>query len=267
MRRPPAVAGYFYPARPDELARELERAVEVVEPRCLALGCVAPHAGLMYSGRVAGAVYGGLELPLTAIILGPNHSGRGSPLAICSDGVWETPVGEVAIDAELAATLRTACPILEEDHSAHRDEHSLEMQLLFLRYLQPRLRFVPIVLSVGRYAPLEQLGQGLAAVLAGLRPRPLLVASSDFNHYESDTITRRKDRKAIDALLTLDPRGFYDTVARENISMCGVEAAVVLLMAAKEMGVQEAKEICYATSGEASGDRTRVVGYAGIVLR
>lgn len=266
MGRPPAVAGYFYPARPEELTRELERSVEAISPRRSAVGCVAPHAGLMYSGQVAGAVYSRLELPLTVVVLGPNHSGRGSPLAISAEGSWETPLGEVAIDAELAATLQAACPALEEDAAAHQHEHSLEMQVLFLRYLEPRIRIVPIILSAGSFALLQQLGESLAEVLQPLHPRPLVVASSDLNHYESDSVTRRKDRKAIDAILALDARKLYDTVRREHVTMCGIEAAVVLLAAAQGLGVQEAEEVRYATSADAGGDRARVVGYAGIVL-
>lgn len=266
MRRSPAVAGYFYPSRPEELTRELERSIEAVSPRRPAIGCVAPHAGIMYSGEVAGAVYSRLELPQWVILLGPNHSGRGCALAICAEGTWETPLGDVEVDAELAAMLQAACPALEEDAAAHRHEHSLEMQILFLRYLEPRLRIVPIILSVGSFAPLEQLGESLAEILKPLHPRPLLVASSDLNHYESDSITRRKDRKAIDAILALDARRLYDTVRREHITMCGIEAAVVLLVAAQGLGVQEAEEVRYATSADAGGDRVRVVGYAGIAL-
>jgi len=266
MRRPPAVAGSFYPAE----AQALERVVESClggerQPRG-AFGGVVPHAGLQYSGPVAGAVYARLEFPPSVILVGPNHYGRGSPLALYAEGEWETPLGELAVDAELATELRAACPLVTEDPGAHRSEHSLEVQLPFLRHLAPRVRFVPLLLSVGRFEPLEELGRALASILTKREPRPLLLASSDLNHYESDRVTRVKDRKVIEAILALDGRGLYDAVRRERITMCGVEAAVVLLTAARALGVERAEEIRYATSAEASGDYDRVVGYAGIVL-
>ena len=218
---------------------------------------------LRASGR---AVYARLEFPPTVILVGPNHYGRGSPIAIFGEGGWETPLGEVKVDAELAAELRAACASVADDAGAHRSEHSLEVQLPFIRHLAPGVRFVPLLLSVGRFKPLEELGRAIAGILAKREPRPLLVASSDTNHYESDRITRQKDRKAIEAILTLEARRFYDVVKRERITMCGVEAAVVLLTAARALGVDRAEEIRYATSAEASGDYNRVVGYAGIIL-
>ncbi|MBI4467414.1 MAG: AmmeMemoRadiSam system protein B [Acidobacteria bacterium] len=267
MRRRPAVAGRFYPARPQELSRDLERYIERVSPPQKALGCVVPHAGIMYSGHVAGAVYGRLEFFPSYIILCPNHTGHGAALAIQSAGEWETPLGSVPIDAELAAALRQACPTLEEDEEAHRFEHSLEVQLPFLQHLHGSFRFVPIAIAVGSYEPLEELGHAIGTVVAGLAARPLLVASSDLNHYESDQVSRIKDRKAIDRILELDPRGLYDTVRRERISMCGYGPTVAVLTAACDLGAQTAELIRYANSGDVSGDYSYVVGYAGIVIR
>lgn len=267
MRRSPAVAGSFYPGEAQALEREVERCLgEAPQPQ-KAFGAIVPHAGFQYSGPVAGAVFRRLALPPTVILVGPNHYGRGSPIALFAEGVWETPLGDVAVDAELAAELRDACASIADDPGAHRSEHSLEVQLPFLRRLAPALRFVPLLLSVGSYKPLEELGKAVAGVLAKREPRPLLLASSDFNHYESDRVTRIKDRKAIEAILALDPRGLYDVVRRERITMCGVEAAVVLMTAARALGVVRAEQIRYATSAEASGDYERVVGYAGILLR
>ncbi|MFQ5662864.1 MAG: AmmeMemoRadiSam system protein B [Terriglobia bacterium] len=267
MRRKPAVAGRFYSARPPELLRDLERYIEVVTPRQKARGCVVPHAGIMYSGHVAGAVYGRLELPSASIILCPNHSRYGQPLAIMSEGEWETPLGNVPIDAALANALKQACPGLEEDAEAHRFEHSLEVQLPFLQHLQRNFRFVPIAIGVGEYEPLEELGRAMAAVVADTAARPLLVASTDLNHYEPEAVNRIKDRKAIDRILALDPRGLYETVERENISMCGYGPTVAVLTATRELGAQNAELVRYATSGDVTGDRSAVVGYAGIILR
>jgi len=266
MHRPAAVAGQFYPARPQVLTRELERYLEKQVPQQTVIGCVVPHAGVMYSGHVAGAVYARLNLPPTVVILGPNHHGLGAPLAIMSEGAWETPLGVVSIDAGLAAAIRSACPTLEDDPHAHRAEHSLEVQLPFLQHLKPDLRIVPIALGAGSYEPLHELGEALGAVLATVSPRPLLVASTDLNHYEPESISRVKDHKAIDAILALDPRGLYDTVHRERITMCGYGPTVTMLTAARRLGAEKAQLIRYATSGDVTGDRTHVVGYAGLIV-
>lgn len=267
MHRTPAVAGHFYPARPADLTREIDRYLEATAPPQPALACIVPHAGIMYSGHVAGAVYARLELPCTSLLLGPNHSGVGRPLAILSAGEWETPLGNVPVDSELAAELKRACPRLEEDDVAHRFEHSLEVQLPFLQRRRSEIRLVPVAVGVGSYEPLAELGEAIAHVLASRLDRPLLIASSDLNHYESDEISRRKDRQAIDRILALDPRGLYDTVRQERISMCGFGPTVSVLTAARALGAKEAELVRYANSGDINGDRTRVVGYAGIVIR
>ena len=267
MHRRPAVAGRFYPARPQELTRDLERYLERTTPPQPAIGCVVPHAGIMYSGHVAGAVYARLEPTSSYVVLCPNHTGAGRPLAIMSTGEWETPLGNVPIDSALAEALKRVCPALEEDDEAHRFEHSLEVQLPFLQYLQQDFRFVPIAVGVGRYEPLAELGRALAQVVEAAASRPLLVASSDLNHYEPDAVNRIKDHQAIDQILALDPRGLYDTVHRERISMCGFGPTVAVLTAARELGARQAELVRYATSGDITGDRSAVVGYAGIVIR
>ena len=267
MHRRPAVAGRFYPARPQELTRDLERFLERATPPQPAIACVVPHAGIMYSGHVAGAVYARLAPSSSYVILCPNHTGAGRPLAIMSTGEWETPLGNVPIDSALAEALKRACPALEEDEEAHRFEHSLEVQLPFLQHLQKEFRFVPIAVGVGRYEPLAELGRALARVAEAAAVRPLLVASSDLNHYEPDAVNRVKDRQAIDQILALDPRGLYDTVHRERISMCGFGPTVAVLTAARELGARQAELVRYATSGDITGDRSAVVGYAGIVIR
>lgn len=268
--RPPAVAGRFYPADAQPLRAEIEGyiapPVNDAEPKISALGCVVPHAGYMYSGHVAGAVYRRLELPRSVIILCPNHTGMGEPLAIMSHGAWHTPLGDAPIAEGLAADLMTRMPLLSEDEEAHRSEHSLEVQLPFLQVLAPDFEFVPIAVGTSNFEVLSALGVAIANVLAKRNERVLIIASSDMNHYESDAVTRVKDRRAIDQLLALDPRGLYDTVRNENISMCGYGPAVVMLTAVKKMGGRRADLIRYATSGDVSGDKNMVVGYAGIAI-
>lgn len=268
--RHPAVAGRFYPADPDELRAEalafLSQSLSTSQTPQRALGCIAPHAGYMYSGHVAGAVFAGLDVPKRCIVLCPNHTGMGSPLAMMSDGAWQTPLGDVPLDTELARALKARFPALQEDSAAHRAEHAVEVELPFLLLRQPKLSFVPIALGVGQFEILELLGKALADVIAAQSDPVLIVASSDMNHYESDVVTRAKDHKAIERILSLDPRGLFDVVTQQNISMCGFGPAVAMLTAVRHLGATSADLVKYSTSGDISGDRSKVVGYAGVVV-
>jgi MEMO1 family protein len=268
--RHPAVAGRFYPDDPDDLRAEaigyLTQASSVDQTPLRAFGCIAPHAGYMYSGHVAGAVFARVEVPKRCIVLCPNHTGMGRALAIMSEGAWETPLGAVPIDAELAAALKERFPALNEDSAAHRAEHAAEVELPFLLLRQPGLTFVPIALGTRQFEVLEQLGKALADVIAAQGDPVLIVASSDMNHYESDALTRVKDHRAIERILTIDPRGLFDVVTQQDISMCGFGPAVAMLTAARQLGATSAELVKYATSGDISGDRDRVVGYAGVVV-
>jgi AmmeMemoRadiSam system protein B len=267
MIRPAAVAGHFYSSDPKQLAHDVDEYLSPRADKRPAHGCVVPHAGYMYSGQVAGAVYSALEIPSRLILIGPRHFPRGEPLAILSEGGWATPLGEAKIDEELAAEIRREFPRLREDAVAHEREHSLEVQIPFLQRLVGNFQFVPIVLGTNRYGVLEELGHAVAKVVAAQRDPVLVVASSDMNHYDNDALTRVKDEHAIARVLALDPRGLYDTVRREEISMCGFAATVAMLVAARDLGATQAELVRYATSGDINGDRERVVGYAGIVIR
>jgi MEMO1 family protein len=273
--RQPAVAGRFYPSSAQKLRAEVEGYLQPdagsdreTEPavKIQALGCVVPHAGYMYSGHVAGAVYRRLELPQRGIILCPNHTGMGEPLAIMSRGAWRTPLGDAPIDEALADELKLAMPLLSEDEEAHRSEHALEVQLPFLQVLRPDFQFVPVAVGTSNFEVLSALGVAIGNVLAKQNEPVLVIASSDMNHYESDSVTRVKDRRAMDQLLALDPRSLYDTVHEEQISMCGYGPAVVMLTATRKLGARQAELIRYATSGDVSGDKDMVVGYAGIAV-
>ena len=265
--REPAVAGQFYPGRSDRLLREVQQYTNYSGPKVRAIGCVAPHAGYMYSGQVAGAVYGRIELPQRFVILCPNHTGMGQPLAIMSSGAWATPLGEVGVDESLAESLKQSCDLLSEDPMAHVAEHALEVQLPFLQVLAPGFQFVPIAVGTGDFDALTRLGESLAHVISQTDTRVMIIASSDMNHYESDEVTRIKDAKAIERVLDLDAHGLYHTVRRENISMCGYGPAVVMLTAAKLLGARTAELVKYATSGDVSGERDSVVGYAGMLVK
>lgn len=269
--RHPAVAGRFYPRDPQGLRGDagsyLFSSNVPSESPVQAIGCIAPHAGYMYSGHVAGAVFARIEVPELCVVLCPNHTGIGAALAIMSEGEWETPLGNVPIDKAFATEMKTGFDALQEDATAHRAEHAAEVELPFLQLRQPNLRFVPIALGTGRFELLEQLGEALAATVAAQKSPVLIVASSDMNHYESDAITRIKDHQAIERILTLDPQGLYDVVTQQAISMCGFGPAVAMLTAARKLGAKSAELVKYATSGDISGDYDRVVGYAGVIVR
>jgi len=267
--RQPAVAGQFYPDDRPTLERDLDTYLAADEPApryADAFGCVVPHAGYMYSGHVAGAVYARLSPQPCYIVIGPNHRGYGEPLALMSTGAWLTPLGQVPLDSALARAVQERCPALVDDVSAHSGEHSLEVQVPFLQRSARNFTMVPIALGTDDFESLETLGHALAEATRS-SPHPVfIVASSDMNHYEPDGITRVKDRKAIDRILELDAVGLYETVFRERISMCGFAAAVAMLVAARDLGAGRAELVKYATSADAGGPSNRVVGYAGIIV-
>jgi AmmeMemoRadiSam system protein B len=273
--RTPAVAGRFYPARAEELLHEVREylasgSAALPTSRTAAFGCVAPHAGYIYSGGVAGALYSRIEIPRYCVILCPNHTGKGRPLAIMANTSWQTPLGEVGADAETGSRLLRSFPALEEDSAAHRGEHAIEVQLPFLQALQPQLSIVPIAIGTSDFDVLQGFGKALGDVIGkqeeDRREKVLIIASSDMNHYESDAVTRGKDQKAIDRVLAVDARGLWDVVMNENISMCGFGPTVVMLTAARALGATSSTLVKYATSGDVSGDYESVVGYAGIIM-
>jgi predicted class III extradiol MEMO1 family dioxygenase len=294
--RTPAVAGRFYPGHAEELLREVREFTStsktpVATGRIAAIGCVAPHAGYIYSGGVAGAVYSRLQIPERCVILCPNHTGKGRPLAVMASTTWQTPLGEVAADADMGARLLRRFPALQEDSAAHLAEHGIEVQLPFLQTLRPELKIVPIAVGTSNFDVLRGLGEALADAIADHREKDhyekdrheedryerdqkeerqekvLIIASSDMNHYESDATTRVKDRKAIERVLALDARGLWEVVMNEDISMCGFGPTIVMLTAAKRLGAASATLVKYATSGDVSGDYDSVVGYAGIIVK
>lgn len=262
--REAAVSGQFYPASPQELKQEVTRFLGKPSKRYRAFGILAPHAGYVYSGAVAGAVFAQVEIPRRTIILCPNHTGFGSPLSITSQGVFRTPLGEIAVDTPLAEALKAGFPLLREDAAAQQREHAVEVQLPFLQAQRPDVTFVPITVGTGQFEVLSALGVVMAKAIAS--EPVLIVASSDMNHYENDEETRVKDALAIEQVLSLQPAGLFQTVRAQDISMCGVGPAVAMLTASLKLGATKAELIRYATSGDVSGDHEHVVGYAGIAV-
>jgi len=268
MLRLPAVAGQFYPADPRELTR-LVRKFTAEDPgarKTRVRACLVPHAGYIYSGGVAGAVFSRILFPKRILVLGVRHSPAGEDLAILSEGAWRTPLGDAPLDEMLAQQIKAACPGLREDGVAHSREHSLEVEIPFLQILDPGFSFVPVAVGTLRFEELQELGMGIAQVIKESREEILIVTSSDMNHYEPDETTRIKDAKAIDQMKAVDAGGLFEVCRKEKISMCGLGPAVVMLTAMKELGVTSGEVVRYATSGDVNGDRDAVVGYAGMIF-
>jgi AmmeMemoRadiSam system protein B len=268
MVRLPAVAGRFYPSDPAELSALISAYISTTRESasCNVKACLVPHAGLMYSGHVAGAVFASIRTPKKIVLLGVRHRPPGSPAAIVSHGAWRTPLGDAEIDHELAEKVRAACPLLSEDAVAHSKEHSLEVEIPFLQILAPDFHFVPIALGTAHFETMVRVGEAIGGVLAGEKQEVLLVTSSDLNHYEDDATTRVKDHKAIEQLLNMDARGLYEVCCKEEISMCGLGPAVAMLTVLQVLKASKAELIRYATSADRGGDSSAVVGYAGMVF-
>ena len=220
----------------------------------------------MYSGKVAGAVYGRVALPKLVVLLGPNHTGLGPWGSIMTRGRWAIPGGDLEIAADLAEAILSRCAELREDESAHAREHALEVQLPFLRRLRPDVQFVPLTLMKTDLAFCLAVGRAVATTVAAWPESVLLISSTDLNHYESQAVSNRKDRLAIEAILALDPDGLQRTVRDHHISMCGIAPTTALLAALRDLGSPRAELIRYMTSGDVSGDYDRVVGYGGVII-
>ncbi len=234
--------------------------------RMKAKGVVSPHAGYVYSGQVAGAVFSRVEVTDTAIVLAPAHQHATAAFALWTEGAWVTPLGSVPTDEVLSKKLLKEVADLREDYYAHVAEHSGEVQVPFLQYVNPKVKIVSIVIATRDLNGLKRFGADMAKALKGLDPQPLLVASSDMTHYESEQAARKKDKLAIDEVLSLDVDALWTKVMSTPISMCGMATTVSMLECALGLGATKAELVMYETSAKTSGDYNRVVGYAGIIV-
>ena len=267
MIRAPIVAGQFYPAAATQLREMIETFIDEKADKEEVIGLLSPHAGYVYSGPVAGATISRVKFKDTFIILGPNHTGHGKPLSIMTEGTWQTPLGDVAIDTELGKQILSTSRHLQEDHLAHQYEHSIEVQIPFLQYFKPDIKIVPIMLAHASGAVYKEIGREIAGAVKALNREVVIIASSDMTHYEPQESAKDKDSQAIEAMLDLDEEDLLKRIDELDISMCGYAPAVSLISAVKELGAGEAELVRYQTSGDASGDYARVVGYAGIIIR
>lgn len=271
--RLPAVAGRFYPAQAEQLIQEVRALLasgSTGNALMRACAVMVPHAGYVYSGGVAGKVFGQIAVPERIILLCPNHTGMGERIALIDRGVFRIPGADVPIDSELAAAILRELPAAAVSAAAHRFEHAIEVELPFLVARQPLVRMVPIALSQLSESDAMELGRALyracASIVDDPRDQVLIVASSDMSHYLPDTEARRVDQLALAPLLSFDPSGLYRTVVKNDISMCGFVPATAMLSYAHELNAKAPRLVSYATSGEAFGDTSRVVGYAGVIV-
>jgi AmmeMemoRadiSam system protein B len=267
MIRDPAVSGRFYPRSASSIKEQITQFIDERTPKQDVLGLVSPHAGYEYSGPVAGAVISRIEFKDTFVIMGPNHYGLGKPFSIMTEGTWKTPLGEVEIDVALARKILYASPPLEEDHVAHLEEHSIEVQLPFLQYFKPDVKIVPIVFSHGSGDVYKEIGRGIAEAIKDLNRQAVVMASSDMTHYENQESASTKDNLAIEAILDLNEDELLKRIAKYNITMCGYAPTVSLISACKGLGATQAELVKYQTSGDVTGDYYEVVGYAGILIK
>ncbi len=266
MLRKPAVAGRFYSDKPEVLQGELGLYLAAGAHDRAAIGILVPHAGYVFSGSIAAEAYKIIEIPRTILILGPNHHGLGGQATVFASGSWQTPLGEVPVAADLASRLLLDCDMLEADELAHRLEHSIEVQIPFLQMLRDDLRILPISLGQGNFEDWLRLGRQLGQTLEQWHERVLLIASSDMNHFESAAHTEIVDRLAIKQMENYDPVGLFSLVREQNISMCGVIPAIVMLEAAAVLGATSCSLLRYDHSGRVSGDMQSVVGYASLIV-
>lgn len=267
MTRHAVVSGRFYPGDPSTLRQTLAQLIPTVadSEKQEAKAVICPHAGYVYSGGVAGETFAHVRVPETVLILGPNHHGSGQALALGSSD-WDMPQGPVPIDRDLMTAILRNSDLIVDDDRAHLQEHSLEVQVPFLQFVQKNLKIVPIVVSHVSYDLCKHAAHDLAKAISEFGKPVLMVASTDMTHYESRRSASTKDHLALEQILALDPQGLYDTVIGNRITMCGIIPTTIVLLTAMALGATRAELIRYTDSGEASGDTDQVVGYAGLLI-
>ena len=266
MRRT-AVAGTFYPDNPDLLRQDLSQRIWIRENKESVIALISPHAGYFYSGNCAGKGFGAINIPDRVIIIGVNHSGVGSPLAIDGHNNWDMPMGPIAVDSQLRDQLTSNSDLFIVEKHSGINEHSIEVQIPFLQYLNPSVKILPILLSRLNYNELEAAAIALSQLIKyNSNEDILIVASTDMSHYVSASFGEIKDHMAIGKIKELNPKGLLDVVVKERISMCGVYPVVMSLIAANELGASETQVVEYTNSGETSGDYDQVVGYLSMTV-
>jgi len=263
MIRQAIYAGTWYPVEKKEIERYLDLKAEKSDAIC----CICPHAGWLYSGKIAGMVYSRIASCESYVLIGPNHTGHGVESSVFNSGSWQMLAGEVEIDETLANNILQNSEFLQPDTKAHINEHSLEVQLPFIQYFNPHAKIVPIILRTGYIEVCKDIGRAIYTAIKGSAKKVLIVASTDMTHYEPHDLAKKKDKLAIDEILALNADGVFGTVQKYGISMCGYVPVTVAIIAARGLSATSCKLIKYATSGDVSGDYDAVVGYAGFIIK
>ncbi|MFQ3573871.1 MAG: AmmeMemoRadiSam system protein B [Thermodesulfovibrionales bacterium] len=264
--RRPFVAGQFYEGSPALLKNQIQSYVTDEKEKVEAKAIVSPHAGYIFSGAVAGAVYSRIIFPETFVILSPNHTGLGTTVSVFSEGVWDIPLHHFEVDEQIADAIINKNKSCKADFNAHLYEHSIEVQLPFIAYFSKSVKIVPITIMKLSFNECLTLGKDIASVIKESGKRVVVVASSDMSHYVADEVARELDKSAIDKILSLDEYGLYTVVSEKRISMCGVIPVTTVIACAKELGAKSSTLVKYSTSAEVSGDFRHVVGYAGVII-
>jgi len=278
--RKPAVAGSFYAGDSKSLNIQIENCflhkigpgeIPLVNPKRQnnIIGLISPHAGYVYSGPVAANGFYKIALdgkPNTIIILGPNHRGFGENISIMVEGSWETPLGELEIDTEIAENILKNSKIIKMDKKAHQFEHSIEVQLPFIQYIFGKnIKFIPICMTRQDIDTDIDIAQSICSSVVD--KNILIIASSDFTHYEPQEYAETVDKQAINAILEFNPKKLYDMIYRQNLTMCGPGPITVMLIVCETLGAKKTELLKYATSGDVSGMYDQVVGYASVIIR
>lgn len=275
MIRTPAVAGSFYARETEQLKKQIENCFKNKlgpgMPRPTknkeVIAGVSPHAGYVYSGPVASHLYKKIaesKQAETYVILGPNHTGMGTGVSIYARGTWATPLGQVKVNEALAKKILEECEVIEADESAHIYEHSIEVQIPFLQFVQKTFQIVPICMLMQDIDTARGIGEALAKIYK--TEKFSIIASSDFTHFEIHKFAAEKDAEAIKAIEALDTEKFYGILTGRNLSICGFGPIMVAMTFAKEIGMKKGTLLKYATSGDVTGDLGSVVGYASILF-
>jgi MEMO1 family protein len=279
MIRKPAVAGLFYELDPESLRKQIEwcfknqlgpgSTPEMGDERNIK-GVIAPHAGYVYSGPVAAHSYHEIAedgFPETFVILCPNHTGMGSGVSTMNQGSWETPLGLVDIDGEFADRMIKHANIIDSNPEAHLREHSAEVQLPFLQYLNPNFEFVPVTMWMQDFETSTEIGNAIEKAASELGRDVVVIASTDFTHYQPQSVAHAQDMQIIDAIESMNEKLMMERVERLDVSMCGYGPVAATMVATKKMGATTCEVLKYATSGDTTGDKSSVVAYASAVFR
>lgn len=269
MKRVPVVNGQFYPDNRSDLKALIQDFNLKCSSKMSAKGIVLPHAGFEYCGRVAVNTVSKILPKKRLLILGPNHTGRGSQFSLWPNGSWKILDKEIKIDRELATAILNKSENIAEDTLAHTSEHSIEVELPILDYFFGDFEFVPIACQKGTITDYQKAAEGISKAIKSLKGSEniLLVASTDLTHYEPDQVARKKDRRAIEAIINLDEEELVKRVRKENITLCGEAPLVIFISCLKRLGSRKSQVALYQTSGDVTGDKSSVVGYVGIIVQ